>query len=149
MDSFGNGPSSDLNKLDLETVSKMPVGGSGNPVADEFRKIGKAAISQLFGQSSQGSFQTQSDTDIAKMKNDDDEFSEREYLELRQKVQAIYDEYRAKKKREEEDKKREEEQKKANQLARLYEMRQGPVGVDVKTAVSKGSAETGKNWGAE
>lgn len=148
MDSPGNGPSSDLNKLDLETVSKMPIGGSGNPVADEFRKIGKAALSQLFGRP-QGSTQAPSDTDIAKMKNDDDEFSEKEYIELRQKVQAIYDEYRAKRKQEEEDKKREEEQKKANQLARLYEMRQGPVGADVKAAVSKGSAETGRNWGAE
>ncbi len=149
MDSSGKSPSQALNDLDLETVSKMPIGGSGNPVADEFRKIGKAAISQLFGRSSQGLPQAQSDSDIAKMKNDDDEFSEREYIELRQKVQAIYDEYRAKKKKEEEDEKKEEEQKKANQLARLYEMRKGPIGADVKTAVSKGSAETGRNWGAE
>ncbi|EKE13349.1 MAG: hypothetical protein ACD_13C00025G0001, partial [uncultured bacterium] len=131
------------------TVSKMPVGGSDNPVADEFKRIGKAAISQLFGGSPKGSASAPSDSDIAKMKDDDDEFSEKEYLELRQKVQAIYDVYRAKKKREEEDKKREEEQKKANQLTRLYEMRQVSPKVNVKTAVSKGSAETGRNWGAE
>lgn len=147
MDSSGKGPSSDLNKLDLETVSKMPT-SSNNPIGNEFIKMGHAALSQILGRSSQGTPPASGD-DIQKMKQDDDDFSEREYLELRQKIQAIYDEYRVQKKKEEEDKKREEEQKKANQLARLYEMRQGSAGAAVKTAVSKGSAETGRNWGAE
>lgn len=149
MDSSGKGPSSDLNQLDLETVSKMPT-SSSNPIGNEFIKMGRAALNQILGRNGQGTAPV-SNEDLEKMKKGDDEFSEKEYLELRQKIQAIYDEYRAQKKKEEEEKKREEEQKKANQLARLYEMRKGPIGAgaDVSTAVSKGSAETGRNWGAE
>ncbi len=147
MDSSGSGPSSDLNKLDLETVSKMPT-SSNNPIGNEFIKMGRVALNQILGRAA-GASQAMSDDELKKMKSDDDEFSEKEYLELRQKIQAIYDEYRAQKRKEEEEKKREEEQKKANQLARLYELRKGPIGADVQTAVSKGSAETGRNWGAE
>jgi len=147
MDSSGNGPSSDLNKLDLETVSKMPT-SSSNPIGNEFIKMGRAALNQILGRGV-GYSKPMSDDELSKLKKDDDEFSEEEYLKLRQKIQAIYDEYRAQKRKEEEDKKRQEEEKKANQLARLYELRKGPIGADVKTAVSKGSAETGRNWGAE
>lgn len=149
MDSSAKTPSQGLNELDLDTVSRMPTGGSGNPVADEIKRLGKTALSQMFGGSTQKGAPVSSDADIKKMKEEDDQFSEKEYLELRRKIQAIYDEYSAQRAREKEEKKQEEEEKKARQLERLYEMRKGPIGADVKTAVSKGSAETGRNWGAE
>ena len=127
----------------------MPT-SSNNPIGNEFIKMGRAALNQILGRGV-GYSKPMSDEELKALKKDDDEFSEEEYLKLRQKIQAIYDEYRAQKRKEEEEKKRDEEQKQANQLARLYELRKGPIGAgaDVKAAVSKGSAETGRNWGSE
>lgn len=102
-------------------------------------------IKQLFGG---GKTPPISDDDLAKKKEADDTFSNSEYLQTRAQVEAIYNEYRAKKQREEQMRQQQDvQQEETKKIQELNQKR--AVQHDVVTAMGKGSAETGRNYGAE
>ena len=124
-------------------------GSAGQGFLGELKKIGKTAFSQLIGASNA---QPLSDEELEKKKKSDDDFSQGEIAQLRARIASIYKGYDALKKKEEkleeEQEKQEEEFKK---LEEINELRQSgnAVNVNVKTAVGKASAETGKSYGNE
>ena len=115
----------------------------------ELKKIGKTAFSQLLGASQNPPM---SDDELEEKKKADEQFSQGEVAQLRAKIASMYQGYDILKKKEE---RLEEEQEKQEQefkkLEEINELRQSgnAVNVNVKTAVGKASAETGKFYGNE
>ena len=124
-------------------------GSAGQGFFGELKKIGKTAFSQLIGASQNPPI---TDEELANKDKDDKEFSAAEIAALRSRIASMYQNYdvlqKKEEKLEEEQKKQEEEFKK---LEEINELRQGgnAVNVDVKTAIGKASAETGKSYGNE
>lgn len=122
---------------------------AGKGFLGELKKVGKSAFSQLLGNSNDP---VVDEKEIAKLKKKDGEFSEAEIAAIRTRIAAMYQSHDAVKKKEEKLEQEQEEQKKEfEKLEKINELRQSgnAVNVDVKTAVGKASAETGKFYGAE
>lgn len=116
-------------------------------IADEFKSIGKSLTSQLFGDSADLGHH-----EIKEMAKKDDKFSEAAASELTQKakVNAIYEEYYARKKKQEEIEKQKEEQQ--EEVKKLQELEEEKVEMQtgVKTQIAKTRAEIGgKYYGQE
>lgn len=76
------------------------------------------------------------------------EADKQDYIETRARVQAIYDEHRIKRQREEQAKQQQEVQhEEAKKMQEITSRR--TTQHDVAVAMGKGSAETGRNYGAE
>lgn len=125
-------------------------GSAGKSFFGELKKVGSTAFAQLIGKSPNDP--TLTDEELEKKQKDAEEFSQTEIAQLRSRIASMYQSYDALKKKEE---KLEEEQKKQEKefekLEEINELKQSgnAVNVNVKTAVGKTSAETGKFYGAE
>src|SRR3990167_8233687 len=73
-------------------------GEVGSTFLGELKKIGQAAVSQITGQ---GQTQTPTADDVAKLSDKDKKFSDAAQEEVRARIQAIYEEYAALRKKEE------------------------------------------------
>lgn len=135
---------------DLATEAKLHTTTAGQNAVAGFRDFGSEFVKQLFGWG-KGTAPV-SDDQLSKMNTNDKVQSEAAYAQTRAQVMAIYETYRQKRLKEEEEK-REREKLEAQQ--RMQRIRGETLAasqrkqVDVATAMSKASAETGKTYGAE
>ncbi len=115
---------------------------TGTTISGELGKFGKTFFAQLLGIKDD---EEASGEEVKKKDDDDKKFSDEAYAKM---VQQVYDMYEARKKREAEiEGQNEEKQEKAEELAEVNQLRASNNAVN--TAVAKGSAEIGKNYGAE
>lgn len=120
---------------------------ASSAIAEEFKSIGKLFTAQLFGASADlGHHQ------IKEMAKKDNKFSEEAVSEVTQKakVDAIYEEYYARKKKQEQiEKQKEQQQEEAKKLQELEE-KKVEMQTGVKTQIAKTRAEIGgKYYGQE
>lgn len=133
----------------LEEQGKIPKSNSGfyETVYDEAKGFGKLFFQQLIGVKPQEKLPPEQET--ALKKEMDEKRSQAEYEQVRHKIMKMYEDQRIRTQQKEEARKQEEEQKKqqAKKLEELYDRRR--ANQQVAVAANKGSAETGRNWGAE
>lgn len=124
-------------------------GSAGQGFLGELKKIGQTAFSQLIGANTA---QVPGEGELKRMKMSDDEFSKAEIAALRAKIASMYQSYDSLKKKEEKlEEEQQQQEEEFKKLEEINELRQSgnAVNVDVKTAIGKASAETGKSYGAE
>lgn len=115
---------------------------AGGGVATEFGRFGKTLFTQLLGIKDNENLSTE---DLDEKTKDDEKFSKEAHAEM---VQQIYEQYRHRRKKELQIEDRQEEQEKeAEKLTEINQLRASNDAVNA--AASKGSAETGRNWGSE
>ncbi len=120
---------------------------AGSGVMGEFSKLGKIALSQLFGSSS--NVVDLKHGEIKDLAKKDDKASEIEHAEVRAKVKNIYDQYYAQKKKKEEITKQQQEEQQQEEVKRQEEFLEGKKKeVPVNPSIDKARAEI-KNYGAE
>ncbi|KKS04924.1 hypothetical protein A2W45_02205 [Candidatus Curtissbacteria bacterium RIFCSPHIGHO2_12_41_11] len=119
-------------------------GEVGSTFLGELKKIGKVAVSQIIGQ---GQAQTPTTDDLAKLSDKDKKFSDAAQEEVRARIQAIYEEHAARRKKEEMARKQQQaqigEQKEKQEELLGKQQKDMPI-----SAIEKTRAEI-KNYGAE
>lgn len=135
---------------DLAMEAKLHTQHAGNQAVTGFKDFGSEFIKQLFG-FGKGQ-QSVSDDQLSQLKTDDKAFSDAAYAQTRAQVMSIYETHRQKRMKEEEDRRQREKLEAEKRMQRIRgETLAGSQRnqVDVQTAMSKASAETGKTYGAE
>jgi|SRR3989344_224432 len=108
---------------------------------NEITKFAQSATAQFSGDKPITS------SEVAKMAQKDDKFSQVSQEEVRQKILQIYREYEKKKKQKEMQEEQTEKQQETQQLAELQQREEAKS--IVTPGVGKARAEIGKNYGAE
>jgi len=151
-------------KLHTRTVGKSAVSG--------FRDFGGELVHQMFGGGNKaqlalpdeqgsdfvrqllggGNSANVTDDQLANLNSDDKAFSDTSYMETRARVMAIYEEHRQKRLKEEEEKRQKEREQNTQEMAKLRGETRAvnqAKNQDIRVAMGKASAETGKSYGAE
>ncbi len=130
---------------DLATEAGVHVRQAKSQAISGAKGFGSDVLRQIFGGNNASASMT--DDQLAQKQEASKELDNQAYLETRARVQAIYDEHRAKRQREEQAKQQEVAQEETKKIQELNTKR--ATQQDVAIAMGKGSAETGRNYGAE
>lgn len=131
---------------DLASEARMHVRHAGAQAVGGAKGFGSDILRQILGGNNVSASMTSDQ--LAKKQEDSKELDNQAYIETRARVQSIYDEHRAKRQREEQAKQQQEFQhEEAKKMQEITSKR--TTQHDVAVAMGKGSAETGRNYGAE
>lgn len=130
---------------DLASEARMHVRQAGVQAVGGAKGFGSDILRQILGGNNASA--NLSDDELAKKQEASEELDKQAYLETRARVQSIYDEHRAKRQREEQARQQVVAQEETKKIQELNTKR--ATQHDVAVAIGKGSAETGRNYGAE
>jgi len=131
---------------DVSSSSEIKARKAGGQLATGVKDFGNDFLGQLFGTGRWN--RVKSEENIDKLNKSDHQFSDQAYADTRARIMNVYEEHRLKRLRENESNRLGEVQKlEANNLEKLQHTRQ--QNQSVATAIAKGSAEVGSNYGAE
>lgn len=131
---------------DLASEARMHARQVGAQAVSGVKGFGSDVLRQILGGNNASADMTSDQ--LAQKQETSKELDNQAYIETRARVQAIYDEYRAKKQREEQARQQQEvQQEEAKKIQEITSKR--TTQQDVAVAMGKGSAETGRNYGAE
>lgn len=130
---------------DLASEARMHARKMGAQAVGGVKAAGSDAWRQLIGGNHAADLTTE---ELSQKQETAVEADKQDYIETRARVQAIYDEHRAKRQREEQARQQQEvQQVEAKKMQEITSKR--TTQHDVAVAMGKGSAETGRNYGAE
>lgn len=126
----------------LESVKNV-AGSVASAVGEEFSKVGQTAMGQVTGRTP-----APTDEEIANRAKKDKNFSKKGEVEVKARINAIYQEYAAKQKKaqmgQEAQKQQVEQQQEETQ-----DLQKQQKNEEIELQVERSKAETGKNYGAE
>lgn len=131
---------------DVSSSSEIRARRAGGQLISGVKDFGNDFMGQLFGTGRWN--RAKSEEHIEKLDKADKQFSDEAYAQTRARIMNVYEEHRLKRLRENESNRLAEVQKlEAKNFEKLAHTRQ--QNQNVATAIAKGSAEVGKNWGSE